>query len=72
MNRDIVEGNWKQFTGMLKVHWGNHTGNHFDVIAGKRLALAGQIQEDYGVTKQEAEQQMRLFAKCNKDYRQNF
>ena len=70
MNWDIVEGNWKQLKGKLKVQWGNHTDNHFDVIAGRRLELAGQIQADYGITKDEAEQQMRRFAKCNKDYRQ--
>ncbi|MDD5176388.1 MAG: CsbD family protein [Sterolibacterium sp.] len=69
MNWDIVEGNWKQFKGTLKVQWGNYTDNHFDVRAGKRLHLAGQIQADSGVTRDEAEQQMRRFAKCNKDYR---
>lgn len=69
MNRDIVAGHWKQLKGSLKVLWGTHTDNQFEVIAGRRLVLAGQIQADSGITNDEAEQQLRRFAKCNKDYR---
>jgi uncharacterized protein YjbJ (UPF0337 family) len=69
MNWDIVEGNWKQFTGKVKTQWGNLTNDRLDVIAGKRVELAGRIQESYGITKDEAEQQMKDFERRNKDYR---
>jgi uncharacterized protein YjbJ (UPF0337 family) len=69
MNWDIVEGNWKQFKGKVKARWGDLTEDHLNVIAGKRVELAGKIQEAYGITKDEAEQQIRLFEKRNKDYR---
>ncbi len=69
MNWDIVEGNWKQFKGKVKVQWGKLTDDQLDVIAGKRGDLAGKIQESYGITKDEAEKQIKNFEELNKDYR---
>lgn len=37
-------------TTHLLAQWGKLTDNHLDVIAGKRIALSGQIQEVYGVS----------------------
>ena len=67
MNWDIVEGNWKQFKGTVKSQWGKLTDDHLDVIAGKRDSLAGKIQEAYGVTKDEAEEQITRFEEPNKN-----
>jgi uncharacterized protein YjbJ (UPF0337 family) len=61
MNWEIVEGNWKQFKGKVKQQWGRLTDDHLDVIAGKRDELAGRLQEAYGVSKDEAEEQIRAF-----------
>jgi uncharacterized protein YjbJ (UPF0337 family) len=36
MNRDIVKGNWKQFTGVMKGQWGRLTDRPGDEIAAKR------------------------------------
>jgi len=69
MNWDIVEGNWKQFKGKVKVQWGKLTDDQIDVIAGKRVDLAGKIQESYGLTKDEAEKQIKSFEAIHKDYR---
>ena len=69
MNWDIVEGNWKQFNGKVKAQWGKLTDDHLDMIAGKRTELAGKIQEAYGITKDEAEEQIESFEELNKDYR---
>ncbi|MCG2578608.1 CsbD family protein [Dechloromonas sp. XY25] len=66
MNWDIVEGNWKQFKGKVKAQWGNLTDDQLDVIAGRRTELAGKIQEAYGITKDEAERQIRDFEDQNK------
>lgn len=49
MNRDIVEGNWKQFKGKVQVHWGRLTGDYLGVVTGKRTQLAGEMQQSYGV-----------------------
>jgi len=69
MNWDIVEGNWKQFKGKVRARWGNLTDDHLDVIAGKRVELVGKLQEAYGITKHEAEKQIKRFEQRNKDYR---
>ena len=67
MDWNIVEGNWKQFKGQVKEQWGKLTDDHLDVIAGKRDQLAGKIQESYGITKDEAEKQIKDFEERNKD-----
>jgi uncharacterized protein YjbJ (UPF0337 family) len=53
----------------VKARWANLTDDHLDVIAGKRVQLSGKIQEAYGLTKDEAEQQIKRFEQLNKDYR---
>ena len=67
MNWDIVEGNWKQFKGRVKASWGALTDEQLDVIAGKRVELNGKIQEAYGITRDEAEEQIKRFEERNKD-----
>lgn len=61
MNWDTIEGNWKQFKGKVKAQWGKLTDDQLDVVGGKRDELAGKIQENYGVSKDEAEEQIRQF-----------
>ena len=61
MNRDIIEGNWKQLKGKAQQQWGKLTDDDFDVIAGKREQLAGKIQERYGVARDEAEKQVKAW-----------
>ena len=68
MNWDIVEGNWKQFKGKVKAQWGKLTEDQLEVIAGKRVGLEGKLQETYGMTKEEAEKQIKRFEEINKDF----
>ena len=67
MDWNIVEGHWKQLKGKVKAQWGKLTDDHLDVIAGNRDQLAGKIQETYGVTDDEAKQQIKRFEELNKD-----
>lgn len=67
MNWDIAEGNWKQFKGKVQTQWGKLTDDHLDQIGGKRQQLSGKIQEAYGVSKDEAEKQIKEFEERNKD-----
>ncbi len=59
MNWDRIEGNWKQVIGKAQEQWGKLTNDDLDVVAGRRDQLAGKIQERYGVTKEEAETQLK-------------
>ena len=67
VNWDIVEGKWKQFKGNVKKQWGKLTDDHLGAIAGKRDRLAGKIQEAYGITRDQAEVQIKRFEERNKD-----
>ncbi len=61
MNRNILEGNWKQIRGTIREKWGELTDDELDQIAGKRDKLAGLLQERYGYTQMEAERQIDEF-----------
>lgn len=67
MNWDRIEGNWKQLKGSVKQQWGKLTDDQLDVIAGKRDHLAGQIQESYGISKDEAEKQLAAWQERQKE-----
>jgi uncharacterized protein YjbJ (UPF0337 family) len=61
MNWNIVEGNWKQFTGAIKGRWGRLTDDPVDEIAGKSDELAGKVQETYGSARDKAEKTVTPF-----------
>jgi uncharacterized protein YjbJ (UPF0337 family) len=63
MNWDRVEGNWKTFKGQVKQEWGKLTDDDLDVIAGKREELLGRIQHAYGMSRDEADRQIRAWEK---------
>ena len=67
MNKDTVQGNWKQFKGKIKEQWGKLTDDDFDVIAGKRDQLVGRIQERHGISRDEAERQVKDWEGRNPD-----
>ncbi|WP_166261940.1 CsbD family protein [Marinobacter salicampi] len=66
MNKDIIEGNWKELKGKVKVQWGKLTDDRLDVMDGKRDQLSGEIQQAYGITKDEAEKQLKAFEDSNR------
>jgi uncharacterized protein YjbJ (UPF0337 family) len=68
MNWDVIEGDWKQFKGHVKEKWGKLTDDNLDTIAGKRDQLTGSIQEAYGITKDQAELQVKAFEEIHRDY----
>ena len=65
MNSDTMEGNWKQLKGKVKEQWGKLTDDDFDVIAGKRDQLLGRIQERHGISRDEAEKQVKDWEERN-------
>ena len=57
MNFDRIEGNWRQFKGNLKQHWGKLTNDQFIAMEGKREQLSGANQESYGRSRDAAMKQ---------------
>jgi uncharacterized protein YjbJ (UPF0337 family) len=54
MNKDVLEGKWKQVRGEAKAWWGKLTDDDLDRASGKLEVLAGLLQERYGYTHQRA------------------
>lgn len=61
LNKDILEGNWKQLRGQIKEWWGQLTDDELDQIEGRRDMLAGKLQEHYGYTREQAEDAIQEF-----------
>lgn len=58
MNRDIIEGNWRQMKGKVKARWGKLTDDELDQIEGNYEMLCGRIQEAYGLSREEVERDL--------------
>ena len=69
MNKDTIEGNWKQLKGKVKEQWGKLTDDDMDVIAGKRDQMLGKLQERQGLAKEAAEDQLKNWERANPDFR---
>lgn len=61
MNRNILQGKWKQLRGEIRQRWGEITDDDLDQVAGQSDKLAGVLQERYGYTQMEAERQIDEF-----------
>jgi len=66
MNKDTIAGNWKELKGRAKQQWGKLSDDRLAQIDGKRDQLAGEIQQAYGVSREEAEKQVEDFEKSTK------
>jgi uncharacterized protein YjbJ (UPF0337 family) len=58
MNEHIFAGQWKQMRGALKSWWGKLTDDDFERIGGEKDRLIGAIQEKYGHTRDQAQQEV--------------
>jgi len=63
MNRDILEGKWKQLRGRMKEAWGKLTDDDLDRVDGRLDNLAGLLQSKYGYARDKAEEEIkRIFS----------
>ena len=58
MNKDILEGKWKQIRGEAKNWLGKLTDDDFDRAGGSFDKLVGLLQERYGYSRQQAENEI--------------
>jgi len=63
MNNDIFEGKWKQIRGQAKVWWNKLTDDDLGKVEGKFEKLVGLLQEKYGYTREQAEEEFNKRAK---------
>lgn len=68
MNRDRLEGKWKQLSGSVREQWGRLTDDRLSVVAGRHDQLAGRHQEQYGINREQGERELRAFLRRNRDW----
>ncbi len=61
MNKDTLEGKWTQVKGYIRKQWGKLTDDDVDQIQGNAEILAGKLQERYGRTKEQAQEEVKRF-----------
>lgn len=67
MNRDSIEGSWKQFKGKMIAQWGKFTGNKLEELDGKGVEASGKLQEGYGAAKEAVEKQGERLKESSKE-----
>ena len=58
MNKDIFEGKWKQLRGEIRGWWGKLTDDDVDKVNGQFDVFIGLLQERYGYTREQAEDEL--------------
>jgi len=71
MNKDVFNGNWKQFKGKIKETWGKLTDDEIDQIDGNVENFEGRVQEKYGYSKEDARSKVNDFLKSLKSDENN-
>jgi uncharacterized protein YjbJ (UPF0337 family) len=69
MNWALAENNWLQFKGRVRARWMKFSDAELDAIGGRRPELLKSLQNTYGITRADAEREIRAFEARNKDYR---
>ena len=68
MNQARFAGILKQFKGTMTERWGKLTNNAVLATTGARDYRAGRIQEQYGISKEEAARQLKDFLDRNRNW----
>lgn len=63
MNWNQIEGKWHQLKGNAKQQWGKLTDDDLDRAEGNREKLEGILQEKYGKSKQEVQDEVDAWMK---------
>jgi uncharacterized protein YjbJ (UPF0337 family) len=62
MNWTRIEGKWEQLKGEAKSKWGKLTDDDLKAIRGKFDSLVGKVIERYGVGREQARDQVMVWA----------
>ncbi len=65
MNKDTLQGNWKQLKGSVKEQWGKLTDDDIERVEGKYDNLVGTVQEKYGKTRESSQKEVDSFLSRN-------
>lgn len=68
MNRDRLEGMWKQLSGRVREEWCTLTKDVAGVLNARRDQRVGWNQVGRGISKETAARQLREFRARNRDW----
>ena len=68
MNKDIFEGKWKELRGQVREWWGKLTDDEMEQAGGKADQLIALIQQKYGYSREQAEEEFNRRLKEAKDH----
>ena len=68
VNRDRLEGIWKQFSGKVREECCRLTGDATGMVAARRDQLIGWNQEGRGISQEAVEHQLKEFQVRNRDW----
>jgi len=68
MNKDIFEGKWKEMRGQVREWWGKLTDDDLEQAGGKADQLIALLQQKYGYSREQAEQEFDRRLKEAKDH----
>ena len=63
LNKDIIEGKWKEVKGEILRTWGELTSDEVDKAKGDLTVLAGRLQKKYGYAKSEVQSRLNEIVK---------
>jgi uncharacterized protein YjbJ (UPF0337 family) len=67
IDENLLKGKWNQIKGQVKQQWGELTDDDIDRMRGNREEMIGVLQERYGKTEAEAEQEIDQFLNAFKE-----
>jgi len=67
MNEDILKGKWHELKGGVKAKWGKLTDDDLISMDGKVENLVALLQEKYGYSKEQAEEEYKGFINIDKN-----
>ena len=68
MNRDRLQGIWKQYKGSAKQCWGTLSGDSNVLATGLRDMRDGRIEERCGIAKEQTYRQLQDFISRNRNW----
>jgi uncharacterized protein YjbJ (UPF0337 family) len=69
MNWNLAQTSWQQFKGTVRARWLKLTDEQLEAISGNRAQLLANLQTAYGITRADAERELRAFEARHKNYR---
>jgi uncharacterized protein YjbJ (UPF0337 family) len=67
MNKEQIQGKAEQIAGKLKEKWGKLTGDDIALYNGKRETFLGKLKEHYGLSKEDADKQIKVIEDASTD-----